>query len=472
MYRITLLGMVAGMTLLGASTLSVYQDKTHYRYHPEDRFIGLTQGVQATCNGEDMVLRRSSACPSEKRLCRLFEEEKVLERKIIANSANSRILSQLITLPQPQSIDAESWIGAAQKLANEETRLQLQKRELADTQQRLKEIFAKQTRSHDPLETTEVCQGTLELSLPYGYVTFANEYTATLKKETITVTQQLAVTNKSGVDIEAKRARFYYRPARSYIRPIHFSPWTVSEHKNYPMTKKIANVAMKRTMRMPAAQTAEDTAMVAPDPVATYNDAREYTVKGLRLPSTGEAVHVPVLQWEVPLLCEERVYPYRNSSVFEVCSFTPKFQIEQNRWKITDAKGRIVNENGVGEYEKEIYRLYTKHDPDIKVMRKKIVRNERETWLFGNTVRKKDGFVLTLVNKSDRSKALKVIERIPVSTTEKIKVKLLGVEGKGVTYKTDKEGKVEMDVTLNAHESKKIEVLFEISYDKDLKITY
>jgi hypothetical protein len=211
----------------------------------------------------------------------------------------------------------------------------------------------------------------------------------------------------------------------------------------------------------------------APAPVrATYEDAREYAIKGLVLPSTGEPKTVPVMEWKVPVRCKTELFTYRNPNAFEVCSFKPKFQIEQNRWKITE-EGKLINERAVGEYEKDTYRLYTQIDQDIKVVRRKIVQKERETGIFGGTARKKDGFTLTITNKSDKEKKLSVTERIPTSTTEKIKVKLLSVKGSSpVKYQLLKDGKLRMNVTLAAHETKKIEVLFEISYDKDVKIDY
>ena len=68
---------------------------------------------------------------------------------------------------------------------------------------------------------------------------------------------------------------------------------------------------------------------------------------------------------------------------------------------------------------------------------------------------------------------LTVIERIPTSTTDEIKVKLLEVtSAKKVNYKVLEEGQIEMSITLDAQESKKVEVLFEITYDKDVKVRY
>jgi hypothetical protein len=207
-------------------------------------------------------------------------------------------------------------------------------------------------------------------------------------------------------------------------------------------------------------------------PVASYEDAREYKIKGLLLPSTGVPLDVQVLRWKVPLTCEVRAYPYANSRAFHVCSFKPKFQIEANRWKVKEG-GNVMNENAVGEYHNEKYDLYTKIEEDIQILRKPIVQKERETGIFGGTARKKDGFVLTLVNKSDKVKTLTVIDRIPTSTTEEIKVKLLSVSSdKKVNYKILKDGKIEMKLGLAPNKTKKIEVLFEIRYDKALKVNY
>ena len=78
-----------------------------------------------------------------------------------------------------------------------------------------------------------------------------------------------------------------------------------------------------------------------------------------------------------------------------------------------------------------------------------------------------------MTNKSDKAKALTVIERIPTSTTEEIKVKLLEIKSDNkVDYKMLKDGKIEMKLTLEANENKNIDVLFEILYDKELKVNY
>jgi hypothetical protein len=272
--------------------------------------------------------------------------------------------------------------------------------------------------------------------------------------------------------MEAKDAMFYYRPASRYISPVHFSPWIVSKYVPRPTRNYVKKARSSKMLNNVAMMDLSAAAADAPAPVAKYLAAREYQIADLSLPSSGEPVNVEVVSWKAPMKCELRAYPYRNSTAFTVCSFKPKTQIENNRWKIRENE-RIVNDRAAGEYEKGTYRLYTEAELDVKIVRKPLVKRERTTGIFGSTVRKKDGYTLILTNKSDKSKEMIVTERIPTSATEEIKVKLLSVKSKKkVDYKVSKEGKIEMNISLKAHETKTIEILFEISYDKELKINY
>jgi len=469
MKRIVSLSLMTGSTLAIASSLAVYQDQARYSYLPQDTFIGLTKNIKASCEGESVSLSHLLKCPQKGHLCRLYGDAKTLEAKILANSNNISLLESLITLPQPESIDASSWIEAARTLSKEQTELALEKKRLSHESKKLKQELSKQTRATMPLALKRACKGELELTLPYGYITFDTEYEAALLEGKITVTQQLSVVNRSGIDIEADEARFHYHLAQQYVRPVHFSPWIVGERKTHLPPPRVKQVMRKAVVNVEE-MSLDGMAVAASVPMkASYEDAREYAVKGLSLPSTGEPKHIPVMTWTVPLTCQKELFAYRNPAVFEVCSFTPKFQIEKHRWKVTQ-KGKIVNERAVGEYEKTDYRLYTRVDQDIKVIRKKIVQKERQTGIFGGTARKKDGFTLTLINKSDKAHKLTITERIPTSTTEKIKVKLLSVGGtKTVDYHLLKEGELKINTSLAPHETQTIEVRFEISYDKDMK---
>ena len=460
-----------------ASSLAVYQDKTFYTYLPQNNFIGFSKGVKASCEGTSIPLSGMTLCPEESRLCKKLTSLRSTEEKVEAVVANTKVLAQLVTLPQPTTFDAGAWIESARLIGKEQARLLIEERALREESELKQRNFQKQAPTQHALQMTKTCKKEIELIIPYGYVSFSTRYEADIINEKdVTVTQYLSIINRSGVDIEAESAMFYYRSAKQYVYPAHFSPWIVSKYVPRPTrvrkSKKSMRKAMSINMAMSEEQSDEMSMVAAAPPAATYEDARKYKIENLTLPSTGVALDVQVLTWKAALSCEIRAYPYAKRGAFHVCSFIPKHQIDANRWKVKSADA-VINENAAGEYRDERYDLYTKVEEDIKIERKAIVKRARETGIFGGTERKKDGFILTLTNKSDKEKTLTLIERIPTSTTEEIKSKLLSIKSdKKVNYKVLKDGQIEMKLALVPHETKKIEVLFEIAYDKDLKVSY
>ena len=472
----SLITLLVSVNIAQASSLDVYQDQTFYHYTEENNFIGFAQGVSGTCEGSPMALVGMSFCLEEERLCKVLTELRSTEQKVQDTVANTNVLEKLIALPQPTNFDAASSIESAKLIGVEQSRLLTQKKLLIQEVKLKQQLFRKQAPTKQALQSSQLCQGEMELTIPYGYVSFSTRYEADLKGHNeISVTQYLSITNRSGIDIEADTAMFYYRSANQRVYPTHFSPWIVSKYiprpKRVSKSKKYAAEEVQMDMLMMSAQK-EAPSLRSSAPVATYEDAREYKIKNLTLPSTGLPLDLPVLTWKTALSCEVRAYPYENQQAFHICSFKPKYQIDSNAWKVKSSS-EVINENASGEYRDEKYHIYTKVEEDIKMVRKPIVQKERETGIFGGTARNKDGFTLTLTNKSDKVKTLTVIERIPTSTTEEIKVKLLEIKSaRKVNYKMLKDGKIEMKITLGAHENKTIDVLFEIAYDKDLKVNY
>ncbi|MFT7824770.1 MAG: DUF4139 domain-containing protein, partial [Sulfurimonas sp.] len=443
-----------GTGLGNAASLQVYQNSAVYTYAPETRYLGMVEHATATCRGEPLSLVRKTECDSSDRLCRAYYELLETKQKLNALDKNIKLLDQIVSLHQPASFVPEASIEAAAMLAKESARVDLLHQKTQKELQLQTEAYRKQTRAKHPLYYTRLCDEPVTLALDHGKISFQSLYEADLsQKGEIKVTQSLAVTNRSGLDIRAKDAVFYNRPAQKYLRPIHFTPWIVSEYKPPAVTGKYAKA------RSEAVMMEADTGMAVPAAgTASYIDAREYRAADLTLPSTGVPVNVDVISWKAPLTCGIRVYPYRNTAAYETCTFTPKTQIENNRWKIKEGK-KIINNRAAGEYRDQQYHLYTKVDEDIRVTRKPIVKKEKDTGFFGDTVRKKDGYTLTVTNKSDKNKSLAVTERMPASTTEKIEVKFLHIRSSGkIEYKLLKDGKIEMSIHLAPGEEKKIEV--------------
>ena len=464
MKKIFVLVAAAAVVSVSASTLSVYQDRSIYSYLPATEFIGLTKNITAKCEGASVPLQVLQTCPSSQRLCsELYGKIETAEAQLHENSLETKLLDKLVILPKPDSFDAPKAIAAAKAVAKEQTRLFKEKEKLTQQIKQLKAELSRQTRASIPVGLKYPCKSMLSVEMPYGYISFETEYTATLLSDSqIEVKQNLAIRNRSGIDIEAQQASFFHRPSMQYLRPVHFRPWVVREGQPMPQRGML-----RKTM------VANDMAAATPAPAAPmqahYEQSREYTVKNLKLPSDGLKKKVPVMQWSAAAKCQTELYAYQNPHAYKVCSFTPKFQIEQHNWKVYQ-NGEIINEKALGEYADGRYKLYISNDQDIDVQRKPVVDKEKESGIFGGTIRKKDGFELTVTNKSNQPKTVHVTERIPTSATDKIKVRLLSVSGN--SYQLLKDGKIEMKVSLPPKSHKRIEVLFEISYDKDLKVMY
>ncbi len=474
----TLIPLLFGGSLACASSLSVYQDKTFYTYVPTENFIGFAKSITAKCEGSTVALEAMHKCPEEQRLCKVFLDTRQTENQIKTVQSNREMLNKLIALPQPTTVDAQNWIASAKLLGEEQSRLSQEEADLAKAFRMKEQLFNKQAPQKEAKQSQALCQKDFEVTIPYGYVSFSTGYEANIGEgKEITVTQKLSIVNRSGIDINSDTVMFYYRSANPYVRPTHFYPWTVSKYvprpKRSKKTMRMKKEARSDSMLMMSADMSEEVvAMDVPAPVASYEDAREYKVTNLHLPSTGEPFEMDVLRWKAPLKCEIKAYPYTNVKAFEVCSFKPSYQIDQNQWKVKNGS-EVINERATGEYRGERYQIYTKIEDDINIMRLPIVQKERETGIFGGTARKKDGYKLILINKSNKEKTLTVIERMPTSTTDEIKVKLLSIKSKNnQNYKLLENGKIEMKVTLAPQAKKEIEILFEMSYDKDIKINY
>lgn len=466
-------GLLCSSVLGHTSVLNVYQDTAVYTFVSQGGYLGFSDGVEASCKGNELLLKKQQVCPSQERLCQEFLAHQKTKHALVSTSEKLKMLDKLISFPKSGEFDPKLWIEGAKMIGEESAGLILEQEKLKTAFAMEEEAFSRQTQSANPLYLAQECQEEIKLTFPHGQINFSNFYEAEFLDENhIEVTQYLSILNHSGVDIKADRAMFYYRPAHRYINPIHFTPWIVSKYA--PQVSKEYRTAMTKMTPMangamvPETMIADESASIE----AAYEDARLYKVKNLSLPSLGTAVDVPVVSWTASAECKMHVYPYAGTMPYTLCAFEPAYQIDSNRWKIK-SKEEIINDNAAGEYYEGAYRLYTKAEEDIQVLRRPIVQNEKNTGFFGGTARKKDGFILEITNKSDKPKTLMVTERIPVSSAEEIKVKLLSVtSGQGIEYKELKEGRIEIKLDLKANESKIIEVLFEISYDKELKINY
>ncbi|WP_457593438.1 DUF4139 domain-containing protein [Hydrogenimonas sp.] len=459
-----ILATVVTAAALCASTFELYRDGAVYTYKPSGSFVGFVpKNSGAECRQETVSLTARPECPTGVRLC--GEREKIEHLALDAAEALQQMRYIDLLMKQAKITEAKKLLdlsgAAAARYAELEKRKKTDDREVKWR----KEAFFKQAPSMEPLHLSKKCDGNVKLTIPGRYITFDMLYEADVAEtDAVTITPHIGLTNRSGIDITAQNAALYYRPMHTNLRPIRFDPWIIRD-KNRPRIR-----ALQKTVMPMAAD-----GMPAPES-ASYEEvqtqkARNYRIKGLKLPSNGERVDIALRKWRNSAERSEVVYPYRDRRVFRVVRFKPKREIETNRWRIR-SDGTLIASNVSGAYIDGRYTLFLSVDEDLVVNREKMILKEKESF-FGGTVRKKDGYIVRVVNQSGEAKELSIIERIPVAVRSDITVKLLSVtSNRPMKYRLHERGKLAVDLTIPPRSDAEVRVLFEVSFDKDKPIVF
>ena len=458
-----LLAAASAAASLYASTLEVYRDAAIYRFTPSSTFIGFAPKKSgAECGDSALALTFVPECPNGLKLCSLRSEIEALRQNIDRSKRQMVYLDRLVEEAKPQS--SKSLIELSEAAAARYSELLGRKRTDEALLKARKELFFKMAPSLEPLHLPKECGSELKLTLPGGFIGFDIGYEADIAEpKKIAVSKHLHLTNRSGVDIEADEALLYYRPLQRYLQPIRFQPWIIRD-RNRPVV---------RTLQKMAAPMAADSASVegVRYEKAQQKGARSYKIKSLELPSNGERVDMVMESWKNGATDMEVVYPYRDTNVYRVLKFRPKRPIEAHIWKIKEGKRGIAS-NVRGEYIDGYYTLFVSVDEDLVVRKKKPVFKEKESF-FGGSIRKKDGYVVEVVNQSGKRKELTIIERIPVAVRSDIEVRLLGVTSdKKLSYKEGENGKLTIELSVPAHSDASVEVLFEVTFDKEKPVLF
>ncbi len=453
-------------TLLQASTFELYKDGALYTFKPKDRFVGFVpKGSVAKCEDRTISLTRRSECPAFLPLC---GEKKRIEHLVLQRDSDRnemRFIEMLIESIEPEA-DAKEVLIFSKEASRRYTSLQAETRELEELIKEKKENFFKSAPVLKPSFLSRECEESVTLTLPAGYISFETLYEATLNPPSrVEITQSISLKNRSGIDIEAQNASFYYRPMRRAFRPISFSPWVIGD-RYIPRVRK--------AMKSAAAEAVMDAAM--PAEAISYGSInkespRVYKIEALKLPSTGEAVDIAIAKWSLDATYEKRCYPYRDLRVYDVVQFIPKAPIESNRWKI-ERDGKILSKNSFGQYMDGRYTLFADLDEDLIVRREKSVLKEKESF-FGGRIKKKDGYELSIVNQSKERKSLHIVERIPVAVRSDVEVELLRVSAdRKIDYRLGPKGRLDIYAKIEPNSRLKVKVLFEVGFDKDKPVAF
>ncbi len=460
---------------LDASSLEIYTDGANYHYTSDERFVGFNSDVGVQCGTQSIRIEPGIECPSSMRLCTLFDALVTQTKNYNEVKSQFDTLGTLLSAVKPKVVDASAWIDAAMNIGKEKSKLEIDMNLIKEKLDSDTDAFGKQTQSERPYYLAGSCDEEIHLNIPSGMIGASLSYEANLADEKhIVIRQVMQLSNQSGIDIEADEVNIYAKSSYLSLSPLSFNPWTVSVAVPYRTKSRYDAYAEKEELAgdIAPAPMVEPVVEAAPMkvPSVVRTGYRNYAIKSLTLPSNNTEIETVIATEELPMECGLIAYPYKDTNLYNGCSFSPKEAIEANVWKLTKNK-RIVSTDARGEYRDGKYLLYTDIDESVLISHKKAIVNDTSSGIFGGSIRKKDGYELTLTNTLATPKEFTLIERIPRSTTDKIKVRLVSVNG-AEGYKLNKDGELVIDIRLKANEERKVRVDFELEYDKEISVNY
>jgi len=448
---------------LVASTLDIYSDRSFYTYQPQESFIGFNTALSAKDSSGTLELIKRKHCKNDVALCQESSALQALHVKLNQITKEQEVLKSLVSQYQPKTtIDAEQTIQTARKIASRMARLQEKKKNLQLEIQYANTQFAKHAPSKEALFFAQKPLSNVTLDIKRG-LGFTSQYLLDMDQKTLE--HALLITNRSGVDIEAKEVKLFAKSAGYIGAPIAFYPHVI-QLAPPPQKRAIAQKSMPMmamdTMAAPVNEALSGSLHVSKE--AT----RSYRMKDLSLPSDGKEKKVPVSLEKLPVTSKLTWHPYSSSNVYRSARITPKQSIESNRFKVRQ-NGELIENAPILKEGKDIV-IHTAIDYDIETKREKITDFSEDKGIFNSHRLKKEGFKLTLTNHSKFSKELEITERIPLSTQEEIVVTLEALHVKHTYDK--KSGKLSMNITLKPETSKEIKVHYTIRYPKEGQLYY
>ncbi|GEM_PF-3293957 len=447
---------------LSASQLLYYSDEVHYKSSRDDSFVGFGNNLHVVCGVDRAVLESRGSAPKDSSLSSTYAKVSSLRDTLDLLELKRTYLKSLLANSRYKDRSASKMIDEASILADEELRIAKESQKSRDELDKISQKLSKAGLTLDmrALYIAQECQDPTIIINPRALI-IKPSYEAVADGAKIKLTHKLTLTNRSGVDIDAKDATLYTYALNEPIRVQKFMPWRLEVG--------LANKELYRSAMMADGAMVQKVGLARSARVSVkQRNASRYDLKNLQIKADGSTQDVVVSTYKLPYEAQLIVYPYSDRRVYMSYEFKPDSQIKYHKWRVSS--GDRVNENGVGRYVDGIYQLYAYIDRDIEIERTRDIFKESEGFFSGT--KKRDGYRLNITNHAPTSKNLRIIERIPLSTSDKIEVADVSIEPKGLKYTISKDGKLTIDTTLKPKDRLKIEVKFVIKHDKDIEIRY
>ncbi len=457
--RLSIIIISLSQIALLASSLDIYSDRSFYTYEPKESFIGFNTNLKAKNSEGSLELIRKNSCKTKSSLCTQYTHLQGLHVRLDRLKKEQNILDTIISQYAPDTnIDAQNTIKTASTIASRMAKIAQESQNLQKEIQNASALFSKHAPSKEPLFYADIPKSKVQLTINRGLY-FHSEYL--LDMDSSKLQHSLLLSNASGIDIEAEEVRLFAKPAGYISAPTQF----------YPRKIRIAQAQMKakRAVRQDMMLMA-----AAPAPVAenSYHvkklETRSYHLKNLILASDAKEKKLPLDSEKLTINTTLTWHPYNSNNVYKTASFTPKQTIESRQWKVRH-KGQLIENAPIRKDGTKIL-LNVAIDYDIETKKETIHEFSQDKSIFSSARVKKEGFRLTLTNRSDKDKKVIITERIPLSIQEEIEVSL---EKLDLPYKYDtKTGKLTITADIKGNTSKKMNVIYTITYPEKMKIYY
>ena len=452
---------LALVTLANAS-VEIYQDKVKLNYLPSQKLIGFNTNLQASnVQGSLKVIKGS--CENLNTLaCKSINKVQELTFKNNSLKKQKTILELTLNEACFDTKDALKTIAYIEKLSDKIVAIDkmLKHNNFLINKERAKRVLNSQA----PYLLSALPKSKIDIE--FAGVRFGSKYELNVDKKLLK--HKLSFVNRSGIDIKTTQARIFDRRMVGIPNNYKFQPRLIYTRPNRVMKKARSSQPMMAMDSM-----MEEKSFAGAVPVATKESTRTYTIKNFSLLSNGSTKDFTVEQKSVKIELSKQwnAWEYK---VFDVAKVGLDEVLEARSINLVYKNSMTKNVQPRREGKSLVLNIAQEYD--INARRESIPNYSKDKGFFNSDTQVQYGYKLVITNLSKVTKNINVVEKIPVSRQEEIRVKFDGVlekNGSKANYKYDKKlGKVKFTVKLKANESRIYTYGFSIKHPKEMPVHY
>ncbi|MDZ4845406.1 MAG: DUF4139 domain-containing protein [Chitinophagales bacterium] len=187
------------------------------------------------------------------------------------------------------------------------------------------------------------------------------------------------------------------------------------------------------------------------------------------IPSDGKTRQVPLKEYELPARYVYHTVPRMDNGAFLLAKVTNwgQYNLLAGMANIFFEEEYIGQSNINPQVTSDTLLLSMGRDEKINVQRTSIIDKESHSF-FGGTRKEKRTYEISVLNTKNKPITIEILDQLPVSKQQDIKVELLD---KGGAEYTEEIGKLLWTLDLAPGEAKKVRFSFEVSYPKEKTVS-